>query len=53
MINKYKMEGFEFLLKAFNEPGYLEDLTGLTAMQAATLDAEVCGCVCVYVYMCV
>nr|FAA04093.1 TPA: ubiquitin-like modifier-activating enzyme ATG7 [Lymnaea stagnalis] len=43
VIKKYEDEGFDFLLKAFNEPGYLEDLTGLTAMQDATLDAEVWG----------
>ena len=41
MIDKYKTEGFQFLLRAFNETGYLEELTGLAAMQDATLDAEV------------
>ncbi|XP_059150517.1 ubiquitin-like modifier-activating enzyme ATG7 isoform X2 [Physella acuta] len=40
VLERYEREGFDFLLKAFNEPGYLEDLTGLTAMQDATLDAE-------------
>ncbi|XP_035829161.1 ubiquitin-like modifier-activating enzyme ATG7 [Aplysia californica] len=43
VLNKYKTEGFDFLLRAFNEPGFLEDLTGLTAMQDATDDAEVWG----------
>jgi len=29
------------LLKAFNDPAYLENLTGLTQMHQETLDAEV------------
>lgn len=29
-----------FLLKAFNEPNYLEDLTGLSKLQADTADDE-------------
>ncbi len=41
VYQKYKEEGFPFLLKVFNEPNYLEDLTGLTELQAETLDAEV------------
>ncbi|KAK3794160.1 hypothetical protein RRG08_062404 [Elysia crispata] len=41
VLQKYRMEGFNFLLKAFNEAGYLEQITGLAAMQDATLDAEV------------
>ncbi|KAK0064105.1 ubiquitin-like modifier-activating enzyme ATG7 [Biomphalaria pfeifferi] len=41
VIENYEEHGFEFLLRAFNEPGYLEELTGLTAMQTATQDAEV------------
>lgn len=32
VVDKYKEEGFEFLLKVFNEPDYLEDLTGLTEL---------------------
>ncbi|XP_071082043.1 ubiquitin-like modifier-activating enzyme ATG7 [Haliotis cracherodii] len=41
VLETYKKEGFQFLLRAFNEPNYLEDLTGLTQMQQETLDAEV------------
>ncbi|KAJ8302117.1 hypothetical protein KUTeg_021104 [Tegillarca granosa] len=41
VVDSYKKEGFEFLLKAFNDPGYLENLTGLTQMHMDTLDAEV------------
>ena len=43
VVQAYQREGFSFLLKAFNEPSYLEDLTGLTQMHAETLDAEVKG----------
>ncbi len=32
----YRAEGFDFLLKAFNQATYLEDLTGLTQMHAET-----------------
>jgi hypothetical protein len=32
----FKENGFAFLLKVFNELNYLEDLTGLLAMQLAT-----------------
>ncbi|CAF0967613.1 unnamed protein product [Adineta steineri] len=32
----FKEDGFSFLLKVFNELNYLEDLTGLLAMQLAT-----------------
>lgn len=41
MIKEYEKEGFTFLLKVFNEPHYLEDLTGLTQMHEETVDAEV------------
>lgn len=41
VIEQYERTGFEFLLKAFNEPHYLEDLTGLTQMHQDTADAEV------------
>lgn len=43
VLEKYKTEGFEFLLKAFNEVGYLENITGLADMQNATLDDDVWG----------
>ena len=29
MLRAYETEGFDVLLKAFNEPGFLEALTGL------------------------
>jgi hypothetical protein len=32
----FQENGFAFLLKVFNELNYLEDLTGLLAMQLAT-----------------
>ncbi|GFO42753.1 ubiquitin-like modifier-activating enzyme atg7 [Plakobranchus ocellatus] len=41
VLDKYETEGFDFLLRAFNEAGYLEEITGLAAMQDATVDAEV------------
>lgn len=41
VLERYRQEGFQFLLKAFNEPLYLEDLTGLKQMQQDTMDAEV------------
>ncbi|RUS69787.1 hypothetical protein EGW08_022454 [Elysia chlorotica] len=41
VLERYRTEGFDFLLRAFNEVGYLEELTGLAAMQDATLDIEV------------
>ncbi|KAK6176592.1 hypothetical protein SNE40_014847 [Patella caerulea] len=41
VMESYKQEGFQFLLKVFNEPSYLENLTGLTAMHQQTVDAEV------------
>ncbi|ESO95826.1 hypothetical protein LOTGIDRAFT_116619 [Lottia gigantea] len=41
VMETYKKEGFEFLVKVFNEPSYLENLTGLTAMHEGTFDVEV------------
>ncbi|XP_060572197.1 ubiquitin-like modifier-activating enzyme ATG7 isoform X2 [Ruditapes philippinarum] len=41
VVDQYKSEGFNFLLKAFNETHYLEDLTGLTQMHQETAEAEV------------
>lgn len=41
VIEQYKKEGFEFMLQVFNEPHYLEDITGLTQMHEETIDAEV------------
>jgi hypothetical protein len=37
----FEKDGFNFLLKVFNELNYLEDLTGLLAMQLATDLSEV------------
>ena len=41
VISHYKEEGFDFLLKAFNMPNYLEDLTGLSQLFSETLDDQV------------
>ncbi|XP_013397719.1 ubiquitin-like modifier-activating enzyme ATG7 [Lingula anatina] len=41
VIEHYRKEGFGFLLSAFNQPSYLEDLTGLTQLHQETLDSEV------------
>lgn len=42
VVNAYKKDGVEFLLKVFNEPSsYLEDLTGLTQMHEETLNTEI------------
>lgn len=41
VIQHYREEGFQFLLRAFNQPHYLEDITGLTQLKADTLDSEV------------
>jgi len=35
-LQAYEKEGFEFLLKAFNDPTFLEDLTGLSKLHAET-----------------
>ncbi len=37
----HKRDGFEFLLKAFNSPTYLEDLTGLTQLKQASADFSI------------
>ncbi|XP_064398702.1 ubiquitin-like modifier-activating enzyme ATG7 [Halichondria panicea] len=41
VIETYQAEGFAFLLKAFNCPNYLEDLTGLSQLYAQTYDDQV------------
>ncbi|XP_041349975.1 ubiquitin-like modifier-activating enzyme ATG7 [Gigantopelta aegis] len=41
VLENYERDGFQFLQRVFNEPTYLEDLTGLTQMQQETLDDEV------------
>lgn len=40
----YKEERFDFLLRAFNSPNYLEDLTGLSQLYAQTFDDQVSTC---------
>ena len=42
VIRHYQEEGFDFLLKAFDCPSYLEDLTGLSMLYAQTFDDQVC-----------
>ena len=41
VLRRYREEGFEFLLKAFNTPNFLEDLTGLSQLYAETEDDQV------------
>ncbi|XP_013775527.1 ubiquitin-like modifier-activating enzyme ATG7 [Limulus polyphemus] len=41
VLDMYKREGYDFLLKVFNEPNYLEDLTGLKKLHEETNSAEV------------
>ncbi|XP_077991416.1 ubiquitin-like modifier-activating enzyme ATG7 [Glandiceps talaboti] len=41
VIQHYETKGFEFLQNAFNDPTYLEDLTGLTELHKETHDAEI------------
>lgn len=41
IINKYKTEGFDFLLQAFNNPNYIEELTGLKQLQQETEEVEI------------
>lgn len=36
VINAYKKDGFDFLLKAFNDSNYIEELTGLTQLHNET-----------------
>lgn len=37
MIEQYKKDGFEFLLKVFNDSNYLEELTGLKLLHNETV----------------
>ena len=41
VIEKYKSEGFDFLMQVFNASSFLEDLTGLTELFLATKDIEI------------
>ncbi|KAJ7558577.1 hypothetical protein O6H91_04G046800 [Diphasiastrum complanatum] len=36
VVQEYRLQGVDFILKVLNEPNYLEDLTGLTEMLLAT-----------------
>lgn len=37
----YKKEGFDFLLKVFDTPNFLEELTGLDKLHASVEDSQV------------
>jgi len=36
VVDAYKQDGFDFLLRAFNGTTFLEDMTGLTEMHRQT-----------------
>lgn len=40
VVGEYEKRGFEFLKQAFNENGYLEDLTGLSQLHDESADME-------------
>ena len=40
MVDAYRRQGDAFLLRAFNEPSYLEELTGLAEMKRAAEGAD-------------
>ena len=40
VVEKYDEDGFEFLAKCFDEPGYIEQVTGLDLMQAGIDDID-------------
>lgn len=41
MVNRYKEDGFEFLLEAFNDATFLEKVSGLEELQVDPLGLEV------------
>jgi len=41
VVEEYRAKGFAFLLEVFNNPSYLEDLTGLTELKQATQDISI------------
>ncbi|XP_074644713.1 ubiquitin-like modifier-activating enzyme ATG7 isoform X2 [Tubulanus polymorphus] len=41
VLNAYQTDGFDFLIKAFNDPNYLEELTGLKKLQEESDNIEV------------
>jgi ubiquitin-like modifier-activating enzyme ATG7 len=44
VTDEYRKRGFAFLLEAFNNPTYLEDVTGLTRMRIEQEQAQEAGC---------
>jgi len=40
VVNELKKDGFGFLAKVFNEPNYLEDVTGITEMKQEAQDVQ-------------
>ena len=40
-MSHYKKEGFDFLLKVFDTPNFLEELTGLDKLHASVEDGQV------------
>ena len=40
IVNMYKEEGFDFLMKAFNDSTYLEEITGLKQLKVALDENE-------------
>ena len=38
--DEYRKRGLDFVLEALQTPKYLENLTGLTALHAAAMDAD-------------
>ena len=41
IVDTYKRDGFDFLLNAFNNPQYLEDVSGLTEMKSSHYDSSI------------
>ena len=41
VLSQYQTEGFDFLLRVFNSPDYLEELTGLSKLYAEALEGQV------------
>lgn len=40
IVNGWKNEGWNFILKALTEPGFLEEVSGINAMKAALVDED-------------
>ena len=40
-MSAYENEGFDFLLKVFNSPSYLEEVAGLGQLQQCAVDSQV------------